>query len=331
MSVAVVSRVALVLAVMGPPTAHAVDTTPLPTYNQSPFAQIFGLPALASPRILERGRVAASLTFDAANHLIFKRRGSEELTLDGETHRTVLAVHYGSANVEWGVEVPYLAHGGGFLDSFIENWHDLFGLRQGGRDRMAHNQFDYHYRRDGADVVQLSGATHGVGDVRLLAGWQLWLNEGSADAAVRVSAKLPTGDATRLHGSGGADLALWLTAGCGSRVCTGAWGWNAAFGVLWLGSGEVLPDMQRRAAVFGGAGVGWEIWPALTLKAEIRAHSPFFGQTEIPFLGVSSGLLILGGTWNLTSKTSVDVGISEDVRVDTTPDVSVLINLRSSF
>lgn len=303
---------------------------PLPTYDQSPLVQIFGLPAPGSARVLARGRTQVQIAFEATNNFLAQKNSTESLTLDGETHRTTLTVAYGTGDAEWGIEIPYLSHSGGFLDNFIENWHDFFGLPQGGRTDTPPDQLHYVYRRDGVERLNISAANRGIGDIRLLAARQLALAD-TADATLRASLKLPTGEAEQLHGSGAADVALWLTATCSMEQCPGTLGWNAEIGALALGRGDVLPELQRRLVGFGGAGLAWRAWTPIVLKAELRAHTSFYSSTDLAALGFTAAQLVLGGSWIINRGTTLDIGVSEDIRVATAPDVSILVGLQTKF
>ena len=322
-------RIAPVI-LLAPSLACAGAFDPLPVYNQSPLVQIFGLPAFEGPRVLAAGRLQTRLSLEAASHFLERAGGAEALMLDGETRRAALTNKYGTSGADWGIEIPYMGHDTGSLDGFIERWHEFFGLPQGGRDQSPRNQLRYTYERDGVERLRIVSATSGVGDIRLLAGRSLG-SMGKADVALRASLKLPTGDAAALHGSGATDVALWLAAGCAPAHCPGAWGWNATGGVLVLGRGDVLPELQRRAGAFGGVGAGWRPWAPLILKAELRAHSPFYRDTALTALGRTAVQLILGGTWIANERTMLDIGVSEDIRVGTAPDVSFLLSLRSNF
>src|SRR5690606_36588858 len=100
---------------------------------------------------------------------------------------------------------PLLVTGGGMLDSMIENWHDWFGLPNGGRDQIARDQYRYQYLRGGQPPMQLptqpqpifdiGGSDAGIGDIRLGVA-----RCGEAGGCWRALAQLPTGDADRLLG-----------------------------------------------------------------------------------------------------------------------------------
>lgn len=309
--------------------APAAQELPFDTSNQSPLVQIYGLPGIGAPRVLAPGRLRADLHYEAANHFVGKSRGSEELFLDGETHRSTLKVYRGlRGSREIGIEIPYVDHNEGFLDSFIEGWHDFFGLPQNGREQMPANQFLLRYRRDGVDRINLTQPTAGLGDVRLVAGQSLG---GTTEAMLRLSVKLPTGDSAKLLGSGATDAALWLSIACPQTKCADSVSWYGGGGLLRMAKGDVLPELQRQWVVFGSAGLHWKALPRLTLAAQLDAHTPFYDGSELKPLAEHSAQLVLGGIWRVHERHAIELTVAEDVAVDTAPDVVVRVGLRSWF
>jgi uncharacterized protein DUF3187 len=330
---ALFARLAIIFALALAPNASRAgdDFDPFPTSDRSPFVQVYGLPALDGPRLLPAGQSTVRLTAEVANNFVSMVNERESLFLDGETHRTALVVQRGTVFGEWGIEVPYVTHGGGFMDSFIESWHNTFDFPNGGREQFPQNQLAYVYRRDGIDRVRLVENARGVGDVQLLGGWHVPSEKASWDVALRASIKLPTGDSSTLLGSGATDVAFWVTAGCATGYCPNAVRWNFSGGLIGVGRGDVLPELQRSAVAFGGATIGWEIWQPLVLKAQLLVHTSFYRGSDIRLFDATPAQLVFGGTLRLSGRTALDVGISEDINVRTAPDVTLLVNLRASF
>jgi hypothetical protein len=325
----VVPIAAMLVAAWSISNADSVD--PLPTSDLSPLVQIYGLPSIGGSRLLAPGQLNVRLGAEAASHFFAGANDFESLFLDGETHRITVAVAYGVNGGEWGIEVPYISHGGGFLDGFIDTWHDTFGLPDGGRDAFPKNGLTYMYRRDGVDRLQITTPARGVGDVRLLGGWRIGTSQDSWDAALRASLKLPTGDSTALLGSGATDLALWMVAGCTRTACPESIAWTLAGGLVGVGQGDILPELQRRIVPFGGATLAWRMGQPAIVKAQLLAHGPFYRGSDLKPLNAASVQLVLGGTLNITERTALDIGVSEDLNVHTAPDVTLLVNLRSNF
>ncbi len=314
--------------------ASALDLYPLGTRNQSPLVQIFGLPYAETPRVLENGRIAASLSLNAASNFSGSTTGAEGIMLDGETYRYTLALRYGlGRRAEVGLDIPYVRQTGGFMDGFIKDWHNTFRLPQGGRDEAEDNQLAFAYLRDGETGFKQTEAGNGLGDIRLSGALQLTRQDqgNPATTALRLSFKLPTGDSDRLLGSGGFDLALALS---GQRVFpagAGRAGLFASLGVMGMTGGEVLAGQQRNVAGFGSLGLGWAPLDWLHLKLQLDGHTAFFDDSELDEVAADSAQLALGGTLALTEATGLDLAVVEDLVVDTAPDVVFHLALRHWF
>jgi hypothetical protein len=318
------------IGAVAPRHVHAVDLTPFYSFDQGPLVQIFGLPALAPARVTPEGAIDVGLSLAVANNFSASETAGERASLDGETWRTTLLLRRGFAGgIEFGIELPFVRHGGGSLDSFVESWHEFFGLPQNNRDAAPANRLEYHYERNGVTELDLTEPVSGVGDLRLTAAYQL-IAPFSGDLALRASLKLPTGESAKLLGSGGTDLALWVSAGCGSS-CDGRWGWYGGGGVLFAGQGEVLADQQRHWIGFGAGGLAYRLASAVMLKLQLDAHTDFFGQTDLAQIGAASIQVAMGGTIQLSDRYALDLAVSEELVHNTASDVVLQVILRARF
>lgn len=327
---------AVVLA-CSPGSAAAADMeiTPFRTVNQNPLARIFGLPAQADAKIAPTGRIAVSLTQDIASSYTLSKTAREQILLDGESYRWTLAARYGfGQRFEAGIELPYLLDGGGFLDSFIIEWHKIFGLPQGGRDSAVKNRLNYSYRKDGVQKLRMDHAGSGVGDISLIGGLRLYEtrdNDHHDSLALRVALKLPTGDSSSLQGSGGTDFALSLCAGMSNFT---EWGSLALFGSaggMAMSNGTVLRDQQQNLAGFGTVGLGWGPADWISFKLQLNGHTAFYRGSSLDELSKNSLMLVTGGALKLPGDYLLDIGVSEDVAVATAPDVAFHVGLSRQF
>jgi len=318
-----------------PDKAHCVEITPFYTQNQSPVAQIFGLPAAGDARLLAKGKFSALLAADMASNFAEDAKPRENILLDGESYRFTLALRYGiTEHIEAGIDIPYVGQGAGFLDSFIIGWHDFFGLPQGGRKEAPRNRLLYTYAKDGRTKLLINDSDFGIGDIRFYGGMQLY-NSGEKNprsVALRASIKAPTGDSRELHGNGSTDFALWLTASDDYQLPSwlGHFTLFGAAGGMGMTRGDILGDQQRNVAAFGTLGFGWGPARWLALKAQVSGHTPFY-QSELRELGKDALQLIVGGTLAFSPKTSLDIGVSEDIIVRTSPDVAFHLALKRLF
>jgi hypothetical protein len=302
--------------------------------NQSPVVQIFGVPAISDSRILPAGSKELALVLDIANNYVDDSARNEHITLDGETYRLNLVGRFGIGNrLELGFEIPYVFQSGGFLDSFIETYHNAFGFPQGGRDQAPNGRLLFTYQRNGANLFRVDQCNSGLGDLRLTAGYQLYQDdtESPRALALRSSLKVPTGDSNVLHGSGSTDLALWLTASQGWKTAGGLWEIYGGGGVLGMTKGSVLPDQQQNAVAFGSLGGGWHPLAWLTLKVQFDGHTAFYADSDLVELSSGSIQIVMGGTLHFSDQTALDIGVSEDLVVKTAPDVVFNFALRHRF
>lgn len=301
-----------------------IQIKPLYTRNMSPVIQIYGLPAAEGGDLAPSGELSLRIVAEVASHYTKKNRGNESLLFDGETSRTIVSMRYGlSERWEAGADVPMISHDGGILDSFIEGWHDFFGMPQGGRDNARSNQLHYYYQRNDSDALDYSSSNGGFGDLALFASYQLLAAEPGArrSVALRSGVKLPTGNSNRLRSSGAVDAHLRLTASDAETLRE----WNttlfASAGVLWLGKGDILENQQRRWVGFGSIGIGWMPLSWIDFKLQLDGHTSFYNNSELTQINSSSLQLGIGGSLHFSERVSLDLAVVEDVIVDSAPDV----------
>jgi len=324
----------LITVFLSSPLLYAFDIAPFYTTNQSPLVQIYGLPSAGSAIVLPQGKKEFRATLDHASNYVDDATVRETILLDGETTRLTLGGRYGlSKDLELGVAIPALVRGGGFLDGFIINYHDLFGFPQGGRDQAPSNRLLYRYSRDGVETLKMDSSGSGLGDISLMAGYQLYhdANQYPRAVALRASVKLPTGESASLNGSGSTDVSVWITASDDYRLPLGHATLYAAGGLMVMTKGDVLPDQQRDHVGFGTIGVGWNPLSWIAFKVQMDAHTPFYRDSDLKPLAANAAQLLIGGTLGLSERTTLDIAVSEDIATTTSPDVVFHFNLSTRF
>ncbi len=263
---------------------------------------------------------------DVANNFTEDESAEESVRFDGETSRITLSFRRGFGN-DWeaGIDIPVVSHQGGILDSLIENWHNAFGLPQGGRDDAPRNRLEYSYRQKGEEkeALNFSNSGTGFGDTTIYLAYQLMHDTSSRRyIALRGGIKFPTGDADNLRGSGGTDVHLRLAISDGESLKAYNVSLFGSMGLLWLEKGEILRSKQRQKVGFGSIGLGWTPINWLTLKLQIDGHTQFFNDSHLKQIDSSSAQLAIGGAIKLSEKVGIDLCVVEDIIVDTAPDVT---------
>ena len=313
---------------------QAQQIHPLNITNSSPVILVQGLPNARDAQLTAPGNFKVNLVYEITSHFTFQDTDSEQLLFDGETMRALLSVKTGvSRDMELEIQLPYLSHDGGFLDSLIINWHDFFGLPQNGRDLAPRNQLEYAYQNKGETLLDLREPTSGVGDVQLILGVKLdqrWLPKQN-NLALKTAIKFPSGDATRLTGNEAYALSAWLN----GDMQTDWFGWQGLtylnLGAMWLEQGEVLAEQQRSWVWFGGIGSGVQVSDRIVLQAQLDTHSQFYQDSSLVEIDSYALQLTLGGNIQFNRQWDLDIGVAEDLVVHASPDVIFHLGLNGRF
>jgi len=293
-----------------------------PGGNSGTLARGFALPVLGDAAVLARGRTETRWTLDFTNEYVNEGTCPAEcITLDGETARLRFTHRRGmGAGWDFAFELPFLDRGGGFLDGWIQDWHDWFGLPNGGREAAADGRYRFHYERGGVVLLDETQGGSGVGDVTLTIGRKL-----GRRGVLRAMAKLPTGDEQALEG-GTAGGAVWV-----ERALLMPPGWSGYFA---LGAsagerGQVLAEMQNREVVFGGIGLLAPVTRNVRLTAQLQAHSRLYDGSALTPLSRPGAPLTLGLQFRTGRRGTLELGFQEDPSVNGSPDFVAYISIRS--
>lgn len=302
---------------------------PLALSNRQPLVLLHNLPGARSGDVYTAAEGVVRIGYDVANNFTSSRSGNEAVHIDGESQRIELAFGHGLGNGwEIGARVPWIRHSGGSLDGFIEDWHDAFGLPDGGRPGARRDRLRFEYERNGRAQLDFDSAAEGIGDVQLDAAYSL-LRSSVTAVALDLTVSLPTGDAGRLTGADATQVGATLAA---TRYELFGLPLTATgnIGALWLDRGDVLADRQKDVVWSGAAELGWAVADAWRLKLQVNAHSALY-RSDLEELGDTAVQLLLGGSVRLAPRWYVDVAVGEDIAVDTAPDVTFQVALKAAL
>ena len=293
-----------------------------PGGNAGTLARGFALPALGEGPPLARGHSETRWTLDVANEYVAEGNCAVEcILLDGETARLRLTHRRGlGAGWDFSTELSLLDRGGGFLDGWIQDWHDWFGLPNGGRELTQDDQYRFHYERQNTVLFDHTSGGTGMGDLTLAVG-RRW----GRSSALRAMARLPTGDDGDLEG-GSSGAALWVEQ---ALALPPAWSGYAALGGSYSERGAVLPAMQNRAIAFGGVGIAAPVTRAVRLTAQLQMHGRLYDGSELTPLARGGSPLTLGLQFRTGARGSVELGFQEDPSVNGSPDFAIYLSIRS--
>lgn len=297
--------------------SFAEAPAPFLTRNQSPFSLIYGLPLASQAKLLEAGQSRWINSLNISNTLNAQSTDTDSLLVDIETRQLNLIYDF-SIKENWMLrfQLPLIQHSGGFLDSYIDKYHQALGLPENLRPEFPRDEIHIIYEQQDIEQININSQQSSLGDISIQLAWQATQSEQS-NLSYWLSLKLPTGDESRLTGSGATDLAAW--ASLDYRLNATRWFYGQS-GILYMGDGEVLQNFQNSWALFAVTGIKFEPWKNIELKTQLDMHSSLY-DSDIKFLGHVIQLTF-GGSYHFNRQHILDFAVVEDLNSGASPDVN---------
>lgn len=256
---------------------------PVSLRSQNPLTLLFLSPRPERAVVLPKGtlRLAARGPYSNLFEQGFSPSTGVRLDLDMELFRPSFLVEWGVASGwEVGLELPFLHFEGGFLDAGVQDFHDVFGLPNGGRGAVPHGRFAYAVRQNGRVLYQVGTEAFRPSDLVFHVKRAL-LQESSMRPGLSGTfyLKVPSGKRGEGLGSGAPDIGVNLAvekhykrlhayANLGG-VLFGAtnlglepflnpaiWNWMTALEITaWSHHLSVIAQLQGDGSLFDGTGI----------------------------------------------------------------------------
>lgn len=254
---------------------------PFPVRNFQPIQLLFlGLSG-------ERGAVVPKGTLDirvemANTAAVFEESSaSHDAEVKLETLRSALFLRYGLTDrLEVSAELPTLYRHQGFMEGAIRFVERLTTGIGGARERLDGTNYVFDIRQNGRDRFSGGDGALGLGDLSLLAKWQV-LDEGPWKplTSLRLGLKLPTGDSGRFFGSGHTDVGLGLAV---EKKLASRWLVYGNLNVVFP-TGDVS-GLELDPIPSGMAAVEYLWTPALSLTLQFEYYGTPFDDTGVKLL-----------------------------------------------
>lgn len=248
------------------------------------------------------------------------------VVMDAETVRTTFRGRRGvSESVDVEIEVPFLYASGGVLDKFIEEFHQLFNLPDGGRDEVPDDQFRVDVISGSDELYALEGNQLGVQDIPIFLTWQLQEESDGAPAiAVRGGLELPTGSQSRGFGNGALDVG----AGVLGEKSFGRWTVLGGFDVVVPGVSDRMEASPGNSleTMYGVELTGEYRWnDRLSVVAGTKWTSPMMSSVELEEIDREIFDLGVGGLWDVGEASRFSVSVHEDLVAATGADFTLQV------
>jgi hypothetical protein len=295
---------------------------PLQVRNQFPLFLVM------NPPYLETASYDNSFSASLFHSSTFMVRSSPgwSVNIDLETTELDLRLRKVIADYfELGIDIPFLSFNSGFMDNFLESYHEAFGFPDYGRSSRPANQFLYEVRKNGALVMKGKAGRTGIGDIRITAKKEIL----GSDPALSLMADLeiPTGNASGGFGNGALDtgVAVLLDKNLGETVRT-----YFNFGMVFPGDLKAGDTVKLRNFFYGGAGVEAAFWKNVSLVGQVMFQNSPFPKTGVSTIDRVSALLTVGGRYS-SGKDSFELSFTEDPNTAGAPDFTVALSFKRRF
>lgn len=312
---------------MALPHIAVADYGPMQAANRFPLHLMFLTPKPVSADLPPSGALDATMSFDYSNTYLNKSNRVWDVLIDMEMSVLGLDLAYGIGS-RWAVrlDLPFVSMDDGFLDGFLENFHDALDVGNYDREERPKNQFAFSIAK--SDQVWFEGRPGRIelADTTLSAQYELIRPKLRRPllSTLMLSLKLPTGDKDIGLGSGNFDLGLFLPSK-----------WRFEPFSLFLMPGFVIvgdpktsePSVAAQEIYALFAGVAYDYNDFWTWLMQVNAYSTPLEFADIEALDDGAVDLALGLHYRLTRHWLFEVSFSEDL-TRTAPDFTVRFALR---
>ncbi len=305
---------------------------PMPVRNQHPAQLTVMRLEPAASAALQAGQVSARTSMAYTSLFLAGSTATSAFAMDGEILRTSVGARVGlGAGLDVGFDVPTLHTSGGFLDSFLIDYHDTFGFPDQGRSRVENDQFEVFAEQNGQRVYELREEALMLADVPLSAMYELVPVERSEDGtgtpglAARLGMELPTGDESAGAGNGEVDWSFGLCAT-----------WPVSFGAVHAEIQHTLAGSPQSARQNGfqfadvtAGSVGLEAQPLtdLSLLMQVSWETATLEALDLERASRDAMLVWFGGRIRLDGSLFVEVGFGEDLSEYIAPDFTAWLSM----
>ena len=325
-----------------PVFAQSPATGPFMQRDQFPVRMLFLGLRPEGGDLLPRRSIQWAVQFDYANTFASTFPVGDRLIAD-DYYRAAPADEYRlfvdteslrlSVDVDWplasrlqiGATMPFLKHGGGFLDGVVEGFHGMLNLSNGGREWSPRNDYGVFVLRNRRFWIRsVESAGFRPGDLVVRMKTPMYRDGEKLVMALAGAVKLPTGDLETLTGSGGWDIqaALYATWRPGWSKRDMVFHVNLAhnrLGKATMGEGFPLRSITTFLLAFEYRTTG----RLAALVQTLVNIGPFPGSRLGP-LNRTAIEATAGVRYAMTGSLSLDIGLTENLsQYQNTPDVGI--------
>lgn len=302
------------------------DQGPLQLKNRFPLHLLFLTPRPLPSRTPAGGNQETSLALDYSPVYFSHSNQDWDFLIDLEMTTADLSFRYGlTSRMAVKVDLPFVSLNAGFLDRFLEGYHDTLGVANYGRQERPDNAFAYRVSHKGRTWIDAPAGTFELADLTLSAQWQALggSNAQTWAGSLVLSLKVPSGNADHGMGSGQFDYGLFATAD--RRV--GPLSFYLMTGVAVNHDPDTLGARIRTRPSYAWFGaIGYHYSDRATWWVQVNAYTSPIEETGISEVDQPAAELGLGLHYLVDRNWQIEFAFGEDL-TRAAPDFTVRIGL----
>ncbi len=321
-----IGSLSIIIASIHSTAALSSQYSPLPSRFSSPIEGLFNIPSFSETELQDKSG-KFGIRVEAISSAVTMTNAQEAVRFDGETWRATPLWSYKISD-EWqaSFELPIIHHSSGFLDNSIDKFHETFQLRDGSRDDFDRNELVYGYSNQGNTDYLLTSSETDIGDLRVKLSHSLPFE---APLALHVHLKAPTGDEKSLMSSGSWDAGLSLSYLKKDLLSIPSLAASLEFGEHYLSNSDQIRNQNNWLTTLNG-GLFWNVIKPVTLKGQLEARTAL-ADSELEPIGGEALQITLGLSWQTSSESVWDFALVEDIKTDSTSDVTFLAQWSTEY
>jgi hypothetical protein len=213
----------------------------------------------------------------------------------------------------------------GFMDGFLNSYHDAFGFPDYGRSRRPDNKFLYEVRKNGQLILRGESGRIGIGDAKLSV--KKRIVKGDPAISIRGDIEFPTGDAESGYGNGSFDEGITILI---DKQLSSIFKSYLNFGIVFPGDFKGYDKVGFKEFMHSGAALEAMVWKDISFIGQVVIQGSPFPQTGIAEVDRTAVLLSLGGRYH-AGNNSVEFSLTEDPNTAGAPDITFNFTFKRNF
>ncbi len=266
---------------------------------------------------LEKADMENSMSFSLSHSSTYTVEESRDWVISLDMEITELSFRYKRIIknlIEFDLDVPVLVFSEGFMDGFLEDYHDAFGFPDYGRKDRPNNDFLYEVRRDGKLIIRGQSGTR-LGDIRLAVKKPL-MSAADYKLSIKGDLELPVSSAKKGYSNGSIDAGISLLFDKSISGSTMTY-WN--LGAVFPGDVKGHENLDLRNYINGGVALETELSKNLDLVIQLHGQSDIYPDTEISAVDGRAFFIAFGGRYYSNGR-NYELSLTEDLNTSGSPD-----------